>query len=341
MSSKDKAISLFKEYLNMLIECECKIDYTDYHQLSAIYSDFESQLKDSVDEDNDEEQIKDLEIIESICFDDISNHFVIIKKDFHTTQGDFQINNFVIEVTQNCNIKCEHCLRGCAQNKNLNIELLKDFINKIGLSYISSLTIGGGESGCNELLTSEVINFFAGASNLSYGNSWIVLNGAKKYGFDFIKSLILFENEADENEFENIANEDKIGATAFSFDSYHTHAMSEQQLKNRDFNFNNLKSYGLNVVKHTEGATYNNPESLIKMGRSVDGRELTLSNTEETEIYFTIDGLLFSSCNLSYEEMEKKEKSRFFICDTKNITCDDDLNEAFENYNLKHNLNEC
>lgn len=32
--------------------------------------------------------------------------------------------NIVIEVTRKCNLACDHCFRGCAQNMNIKLEYI-------------------------------------------------------------------------------------------------------------------------------------------------------------------------------------------------------------------------
>ena len=58
-----------------------------------------------------------------------------------------QLNEFAIEITRKCNMKCAHCLRGEAQKRNIH----KKYITKVleDISSIGSLTITGGEPTLN------------------------------------------------------------------------------------------------------------------------------------------------------------------------------------------------
>lgn len=48
-----------------------------------------------------------------------------------------------IELTRRCNMTCEHCLRGDAQNLDLQPDILNTFLDRI--SGINCLTLTGGE----------------------------------------------------------------------------------------------------------------------------------------------------------------------------------------------------
>lgn len=53
------------------------------------------------------------------------------------------IENLMLEVTRKCNLKCEHCLRGNAQNKSMTPDIISSLFAHV--DSIGTLTIGGGE----------------------------------------------------------------------------------------------------------------------------------------------------------------------------------------------------
>ncbi len=61
-----------------------------------------------------------------------------VKKDGH-------VSSLCVEITRKCNFTCGHCLRGEAQNVNLDINLLRKFLHENKIQSISELTITGGE----------------------------------------------------------------------------------------------------------------------------------------------------------------------------------------------------
>lgn len=53
------------------------------------------------------------------------------------------ISDVAIELTGRCNLKCEHCLRGPAQRKDISRETLLAFFQAV--DSIDTLTLTGGE----------------------------------------------------------------------------------------------------------------------------------------------------------------------------------------------------
>ena len=44
---------------------------------------------------------------------------------------DISVNSLVIEVTRRCNMRCNHCIRGDAQNCDISIESIKKIAQTI------------------------------------------------------------------------------------------------------------------------------------------------------------------------------------------------------------------
>lgn len=59
-------------------------------------------------------------------------------------------NNVVIEITRRCNMCCAHCLRGDAENVDIQEKYIDAFLDSFEKgAYISSLTFTGGEISLN------------------------------------------------------------------------------------------------------------------------------------------------------------------------------------------------
>lgn len=56
------------------------------------------------------------------------------------------VESLVIEVTRRCNMRCEHCLRGDAQNLDISTATLSEIAKHI---YPGSVTFTGGEPSLN------------------------------------------------------------------------------------------------------------------------------------------------------------------------------------------------
>ena len=62
---------------------------------------------------------------------------------------DLILEHFYIEVTRRCNMKCNHCLRGQAENIDLEIEDINKLFDNLNIKNINTLTITGGEPTLN------------------------------------------------------------------------------------------------------------------------------------------------------------------------------------------------
>ena len=58
-----------------------------------------------------------------------------------------RLDNIAIEVTRKCNMGCEHCLRGNAQNMDIDFGYIDSFLNDV--SSIGTITFSGGEPALN------------------------------------------------------------------------------------------------------------------------------------------------------------------------------------------------
>jgi len=262
---------------------------------------------------------------------------------------DFIIDNLIIEFSRKCNLKCEHCLRGNAQNKGIKAKVYTNFLKQ--LDGINNLTVGGGES---SLMTKELKEFrlnyvYALKDNLDIHNVYIVTNGK------YITQNVL-ETYADMFNLSCDGSNSKIG---FSFDMWHTYELDNVQIGKRENNYNKAIDYFINenlmvncygeqienvVFKHSDKSwDYGN---LYEMGRAADNgigtkeeiqykilieKDEYCTMLRDTSFYLSIDGLLFGSCDLSYKEMTKN--SKWFICDTKTINNNQEIVKACEEYN--------
>lgn len=59
------------------------------------------------------------------------------------------LNKVVIEVTRRCNMSCPHCLRGDAQNIDIDLEILDKFLSNFKDCYIREVFFTGGEPTLN------------------------------------------------------------------------------------------------------------------------------------------------------------------------------------------------
>lgn len=88
----------------------------------------------------------------------------------------YQISECILEVTRRCNMCCDHCLRGDAQNSDLDLAHVKKLFSHI--DSIDTLTLTGGEPS----LVPEIIQGIADAArenNVNIERFYMATNGKK------------------------------------------------------------------------------------------------------------------------------------------------------------------
>jgi hypothetical protein len=212
------------------------------------------------------------------------------------------LNNLIIEVTRRCNMKCEHCLRGNAQKKDININDVDTLFSKI--NGIGELTISGGEPSLVPNLIDDIVAL-AKSRRVEIGNFYIATN-AKKVTKEFICSIIGLYAYCSDNE---------ISAVNWSNDFYHD-----------DINIEQIKLLRTLTFAYPKNSDDNAKYSLIRQGRAKDfgdrlvndfsdSYEIDEYGNIEGEIYLNCDGNLIAGCNYSYEEQDDN-----IICSVEELT---------------------
>ena len=120
----------------------------------------------------------------------------------------YHVEELVIEVGRQCNMRCPHCLRGEPQNLAIDTSYIQKLLSSV--SSISTLVLTGGEP----FLYPSKIRFIVNEiikRKISIDNFFIATNGTVK-SFDVIDSLLKLYN---------ICNETDLCGLKISTDSYH------------------------------------------------------------------------------------------------------------------------
>lgn len=91
-----------------------------------------------------------------------------------------------IEVTRRCNMSCNHCMRGEAQNKDISFETIDKALSDV--SSINNLTFTGGEPTLNIPAIKHTLEVCK-ANNIFVSSFYVVTNG-KEIPNDFLTVLI-------------------------------------------------------------------------------------------------------------------------------------------------------
>jgi len=213
------------------------------------------------------------------------------------------IYDLVIEITRRCNAHCDHCLRGDAQNVDMDDKIIDAMLE--GVDYISSVTFSGGEPS----LAVPKIKYFLEAvkeRNISLGSFYLVTNGKIK-SLELV--LVLMELYA----YCDDIGDEFYGGFCISKDQFHEYAIGD--VSEADKLYRSLSFY------HPDeriGELKN--ESLINEGRSIeyglgvrtvepDSIEIEIDGEHidyiESSVYVNALGDVVSGCNFSFESQEE------------------------------------
>lgn len=176
-------------------------------------------------------------------------------------------NTVIIEVTRRCNMRCPHCLRGDAQNIDIDLEILDRFLSNFKDGFIREMLFTGGEPSLNP----EAIKF--------------TLDTIKKYNITVQYFTMITNGKNFSNEIVSIVNSAGNFGVLLSLDSFH------DKLTDEDYK-------QLSRVKNIMSKEYNsgeseNPEhSIRRIGRAKENNIGRITDVE--------DDLIFSSYHNNY-----------------------------------------
>lgn len=206
-----------------------------------------------------------------------------------------ELSNVVIEITRECNLACEHCLRGDAQDLTISPDYIDILFGQV--EYISSLTISGGEPS----LRPELIYYIkesALKNETEIGNFYLATN-AVHVPDRFILSLLELYLYCSDNE---------ITMVEISNDEFHD-AISH-------YGKERLMALKFVKMKHTARNKFgynSDPEAIIAEGRGVnfgnrlvEPNEIDKTDPEDWQLYLNAKGYIINGCDWSYESQEEQ-----------------------------------
>lgn len=226
----------------------------------------------------------------------------------NTTIG---FDQLCIEITRKCNMKCDHCLRGDAQNIDMPIPILENFLSKV--SGINCLTITGGEPSLNIQGMEQLLRLLK-KYRVNVNAFYLVTNG-KKITNRFLKILMDFLLYCDCD-----FDEASWSAIALSQDKFHEEIPEENIRKLsllRIFNSGDKKVDWDKVPLVESGravnlvSDYKTRENYMNIPDIYLPRAGEISVSETTTL--TCDGDLISTCDYAYDQLNELKNSPYFI----------------------------
>ena len=213
------------------------------------------------------------------------------------------IGTLGVEVTRRCNLQCAHCMRGDAQEKDLNINALDRLLCKT--ECIDTLVLTGGEPSlvpeiCSQVLTLIKAHMIPVNSFYCVTNGIVVTDAFLKTMLDWYLYTCNYEGE--------------YSTLALSSDIFHK--TNELNPATRQQNLTRLRS--LSFFNETDKKTDWNKAFLINIGRAKTlkgyAKRENAYGTLEGEIYedrtlyiesmsFDVDGNIIPASDYAYEDV--------------------------------------
>lgn len=200
----------------------------------------------------------------------------------------FYAKYLTIEITRRCNMSCKHCLRGNAQNIDIDYKYIDQLLSHF--QSVRNFGITGGEPSLN----------IEGIRN--------ILAALKKYDIDVYNFKIVTNGSISSmsDDFIDICNK------LYEYQENKEFSQNDYMLEVSDDKFHNKTLYSEVMAKHgkypfcgTRGQSKD--IFLLKQGRCNEGYEMPtypiyLNDCDYVygDIYLNAKGMILSDCNLSY-----------------------------------------
>lgn len=98
-----------------------------------------------------------------------------------------RVSSLILELTRKCNMKCGHCLRGDAENVDMDVRSILSALKDNGIDEIGHLTLTGGEVSLRPKLV-EIVREWIAYCHIDVDSFYVVTN-SKKYSKKFAEAL--------------------------------------------------------------------------------------------------------------------------------------------------------
>lgn len=204
------------------------------------------------------------------------------------------IDSLCIEVTRRCNMSCEHCLRGDAQNIDITDEILNNTLSNI--TSINTITFTGGEPTLNIKAIANTLEICK-KNNIDVDHIYIVTNG-KNITDEFIHILIEWYLYCD--------NIDDLFGVALSQDPFHEDINPENIRKLQALRFFNIEdkktNYDYGLIN--EGRAKNITSYIardLNTTPTIYGSKTDKLSIYEPSIYIAANGDIKIDCDWAYD----------------------------------------
>lgn len=210
--------------------------------------------------------------------------------------------DLAVEVTRRCNMNCAHCMRGEAQDIDLDLEKFDKFLENV--SHIDTITFTGGEPTLNINAIRHILETCK-KNKIDVYNFYLVTNG-KKIENEFLNLMVDWYAYC-----YDCGGEPEYSGLALSQDEYHESFDIDVVAKLKAFSFFNMndkktdweKAYlvDLGRARSIGGHTKRDPHYYPPTVEECDD---TIRVYDGSVIAFTCDGDILFDCDYEYESTD-------------------------------------
>lgn len=205
------------------------------------------------------------------------------------------IQDLILEITRKCNMACDHCLRGDAQNMDMTKEIIDEVLKHCG--FIGTVVFTGGEPSLNVPL---IRYFFKQAEKQGKlpGSFYVVTNG-KENQYELAAELLKWYPKMEDKE---------LCGVSLSIDPYHEpqngYLNEMEYVRSLSF-YSNEKEIPASECypeKHiiAEGRAANWGENKRKLNESI-----IFEDDRIEMLYVSANGNLIGDCDFSYDHIDQ------------------------------------
>lgn len=230
-------------------------------------------------------------------------------------------NNVVIEITRRCNMCCAHCLRGDAENVDIQEKYINAFLDSFsGRRYIGTIVFTGGEISLNIPAIRYTLKAVK-ERNISVGSFYMVTNGkAVDKMEDLALASLEWWNYCDEKD-------EYLCGLCISSDNFHEEISDESAsiLSGLKYNRDDMVTdfHEKYLLNEGRAKTLNDDWSLKREPRTPElvvdytGNDKIGININEGELYLNTVGDVVVGCDWSYES--QRNERPFWDADATNF----------------------
>lgn len=206
-----------------------------------------------------------------------------------------RLKTLSIEITRRCNMACGHCMRGDAQNLDIDHKDIRNVLKNI--RYIGHFNITGGEPSLNTKAIRYIlkqVKHFA----IEVYEFYIVTNGSESSMsdefIDLCSGLYDYQQKKD--------LKGSLRMLEMSDDRFHDHKLHKRVIKKlRKYPFFGLRGQAEYIFLYREGRSQNGNTNYIEPFYVYDGDNL------KGDVYLNAEGMILSNGDLSYQRQAENE----------------------------------